>query len=197
MFPTINIAYNRFLDPIFLEYCKHHPKWKDWVPFSKEEVLARVEKYKEIWQKHEQVILTGICDFTGLNFKRNVIDVYVVTGNPRSFSRPLVLRSGYSEGEFIINLTHELIHALLSDNEEIGTGKLLLDRFPEESPLTRNHIIVNAVLKYVYLDILKNEKLLERNLFLSKSHGSIDYVRAWEIVEELGYKNVVPEFIKP
>lgn len=199
--PKIRIKYNRFLDPIFTFYCKNNPElkergWNDWIPPEKEKVLERVKNYKEEWAKYENVILSRMCEILGLDFKRNIIDVHIVSGNSRQFSNPIIIKSGFSPDEFVDVLTHELIHVLFQDNIDIFPTKILDEMFLNESKTTKNHIITHAVLKFIYLDILRDFSRLERNILNSKKHSSSDYARAWEIVEEKGYLELIEDLKK-
>lgn len=193
--PKIRIKYNRFLDPIFKAYIKSNPKWKDWAEPTEAEVKDRVKKYKEEWVKYEKKIFEGICDMLGLNFSQNIIDVHIVSGNDRQFSNPVVIKSGFEPDEFIESLSHELIHRLFSDNvQNVVAGKIFLEMFPDENELTRNHIITHAILKFIYLDILKDKEKLEKNIARSSKSSFSEYKRAWEIVDKRGYKELIAEF---
>lgn len=193
--PKIRIKYNRFLDPIFKVYIKSNPKWKNWVEPTEAEVKERVKKYKEEWAKYEKKILEGICGLLGLNFSQNIIDVHIVSGNDRQFSDPIVIKSGFDPSEFINSLTHELIHRLFSDNtQKVDAWDFLKDSFPKENKLTQNHILTHAILKFIYLDILKNEEKLEKNIERSSKASFIEYARAWDIVEKKGYLKLIEDF---
>lgn len=191
--PKIIIEYNRFLDPIFISYVQSNPEWKSYPVPQKEEVLGRVENYKKEWVKHEQEILRGLCNITDLEFNRDVIDIYIVSVNPRQFSNPVIIKSGFPPDEFVDTLTHELIHRLLVLNK-IKKEIMVNDKYLSESDTVKNHVIVHALLKYIYLDILKDKKRLEKNILRSKNHGTNEYARAWEIVKQEGYKNLIEEF---
>ena len=192
-FPRILIRYNRFLDPIFIEYCKLQPKWKDWVPPAKEVVLKRVDAYEESWKKEEEKILQGLYDVSGLGFQRNIIDIHIVSGNPRQFSNPIVIKSGYEQRDFVDTLTHELIHVLLTDNRI--NKRYTVDPQYQEEPLTvKNHILLHAFLKAIFLDILGDSSRLDANLKRSQSHSTNEYSRAWDIVEKEGYKEIIARF---
>ena len=193
--PIIRIKYNRFLDPIFKAYIKSNPKWKDWVEPTETEAKERVKKYKEEWAKYENKILDGICKSLGLNFSQNIIDVRIVSGNDRQFSNPVVIKSGFEPDEFIESLSHELIHRLFSDNvQNVVAGKIFLEMFPDKNELARNHIITHATLKFIYLDILKEKERLAKNIERSSKSSFPKYSRAWKIVEEKGYGELINDF---
>ena len=66
--------------------------------------------------------------------------------------------------------------------------------FPEETSSVKSHVVVHSVLKYIYLDILRDKERLERNINNSKKHSTNDYIRAWEIVEKDGYIEIIKKF---
>src|SRR6266403_1271388 len=149
--PEIKITYSKILDPIFVHYVQNHPLWKDrpyqpWTPPSEETVIVHVKQYQEIWKKYGRRILEGIVTFFDIEFYENIIEVYIVSKNPRGFSNPLILSSSYSGDAFISTLTHELIHRLSEGNKfTIGMQKKLFPKLPQ---LTRSHVMVHAALKY-------------------------------------------------
>ena len=198
-FPKIIIRYNLLIDPIFVFYCQNNPKlkklgWDKWVPPSEEELLKRVRAYKEEWSKYEKKILKGVCDVFELNFKANIIDVYIVSGNPRSMSHPLIIKSCYPPDKFVDVLTHELIHRLIDSNGLSRIVYKVKKKYINESGLVKAHIIIHAILKYIYLDILKQRYRLNRSLLSSKKHCTDEYSRAWEIVKKDGYRKIISDF---
>lgn len=199
--PKIKINYNRFLDPIFTFYCQNNPElknrgWNDWKVPTPEELDKRIQGYKTEWQKTERTLIDALYKITSLRFKRNIIDVHIVSGNPRQFSRPIVIKSGFKPEEFVDNLLHELIHVLFSDNKKDPYPKALNDLFPNENQSVKNHVVLHAILKHMYINILKDENRLKRNLEVSKNHSMNDYSRAWEIVDTVGYEKILEMFVK-
>ncbi|MCK4918515.1 MAG: hypothetical protein KAS02_01900 [Candidatus Pacebacteria bacterium] len=194
--PEIKIFYSRLIDPFFVGYNKHYLNndWDKWVPPTQEEILIKTKKLREEWGQYEEKILTAICNVTELKFKRNIIDVHIVSGSPRDMSNPLIISAHNSIENFINTLTHELIHKLFSDNKI--NKNIFMNMFPSETKITQNHIMLHAILKHVYIDILKNESKLKDNLEKSRKHPNNDYLKAWEIVEEKGYLNLIEEFKK-
>jgi hypothetical protein len=198
--PKIVIKYGKLLDPIFIFYCRNNPDlkvrgWNDWIPPTQEEVFKRIENYKKEWSKYEEKIVKEMCDVLNLKFKRNII-VYIVSGNSRQLSSPIVIKSGFNPDEFVDSLTHELIHTLFEDNGTKIPISILEEMFPGETSTIRNHVVVHSVLKYIYLDILKDEKKLEMNIENSRKHSTNDYFHAWEIVEKEGYMEIIKRFKK-
>ncbi|MHB0978277.1 MAG: hypothetical protein ACYC1K_02655 [Minisyncoccota bacterium] len=192
--PKILIEYNRFLDPIFVASIQSQQRWKDWKPAPLEEVLEKVEAYKKEWAEYGPKIMNALYDVTGLNFNREVIEVYIVSGNLRQFSNPIVIKSGFSSSEFVDVLTHELIHRLFTLNS-LKKRLIISEKYLNESDLVRNHILLHALLKYIYLDILNEPERLSKNVSRSKAHSTSDYIRTWEIVEIEGYMNIINEFV--
>ena len=92
--------------------------------------------------------------------------------------------------------SHACVSCLLfSDNiQNVVAGKIFLEMFPNENELIRNHIITHSVLKFIYLDLLKDKEQLEINIEKSSKSSFPEYKRAWEIVEEMGYKELIAEF---
>jgi hypothetical protein len=197
--PKIIIKYGKLLDPIFIFYCKNNLDlkargWNDWMPPTQDDVFKKIEDYKKEWSKYEGKILKGICSVLNLKFKRSAIDVYIVSGNPRQLSSPIVIKSGFSPDEFVDSLTHELIHILFEDNGRKVPISIWDEMFSGETSSVKSHVVVHSVLKYIYLDVLKDEKRLERNVGSSKKHNTNDYLRAWEIVEKEGYIEIIKKF---
>ncbi len=191
MIPIISIKYNKFLDPIFIAYIKSLSKYKDWEVPAKEIIDAQVIMYKREWEKYGGKILEGMCQTTGLNFKRNWIDVFVVSGNPRPFSRPLVLKSRYSGTEFINFLTHELIHCLFADYDDV---KGFNPAYPHENVTVSKHVIIHAILKYVLLDVLDKPEYLAADIANCTKYPELGYHEAWNIVEKVGYMKIIEDF---
>jgi hypothetical protein len=182
--PEINIKYGKLIDPFFIVYSQL--KYPDWKPPTREEVSKKVKLFKEEWNKYGCNILMTIKEISGLDFVREVFDVYVVSGTPRDMSDPIIIRSRYEPDEFLDVLVHELLHRLLTLNK-------VKVPYEEENDTVRGHVYVHAIMKYIYLDLLKDGGRLERNLQRSKKHSTGDYIRAWEIVDDVGYMKLISQ----
>ncbi|HAS84604.1 MAG TPA: hypothetical protein DCS23_00815 [Candidatus Yonathbacteria bacterium] len=198
--PKVTIEYSKLLDSFFVFYCQNKPElkkgWSDWAPLPTDKLIENVELFRQAWEKDGKRMLLEACSVLNLDFSRNIIPVYVVSGSPRPFGDPVVIRADFARPDsFIDVLVHELIHVLFADNQKKVPWSIHMEMFPNENPDTQNHIIVHAVLKYVYLDVLKDPERLQRDVNRSAKHRSSDYVRAWEIVEQYGYQELITKFL--
>lgn len=185
--PEIRIEYGWLLTDNIAE-----PMLAYYDPGSKlrefEEYEAIAAQYAEWWKPHEQKILAAMCEVTGLEFKQNIIDVYVVPFM-YAFSDPLVLGVKHESEEKLVSvLTHELIHRLLTDNTTHDDKKTLdewTELFGEHDFVTLVHIPVHAVMHEIFLEKFDMPKYLEQEVIKKKS-----YRDSWEYVQNYGYANI-------
>jgi len=201
--PKIIIKYGKLLDPFFIFYCQNNPElksrggWDNWAPLPREKIDENIELFKKAWLKDGGIMLQEVCGVLKLDFCRNFIPVYAVSINPRPFGDPIVIRADYiNPDSFTDAVVHELIHILFMDNQEKVPWSIFMEMFPNENPDTQNHIILYAALKYIYLEVLKDEERLQKEIKTAKKHRNSDYIRAWEIVDERGYHVLIKEFVK-
>lgn len=122
------------------------------------------------------------------------IKCYIIrTG--KCFSDPLTVRYYKNKKDFIDVLVHELIHQIqIQNSEKFKKWKKYLEKkFPNESNLTINHILLHSIHKKIYLKSF-NKKRLENNI--KKDNNYYDYKRAWEIVEDIGADEIINSFKK-
>jgi hypothetical protein len=185
--PQIKIQHSRFIDPIFIGYLQTLPEWKYWHPPTQEQIDKRIKRYQELWDKYGEKILNGICEATGMEFRRNVIDVHIVSGTPQEFSRPLVMWYDHTDESFLITITHELIHCFFVDNDPIYSSAKSIELFPHADEITQKHIEVYAVLQYVFADVVVRPDAIERK----KSIDTGAYDKAWGEVGIIGYEEII------
>lgn len=190
--PKITIKYNRFLDPIFIGWIKSQEIYKDWKVPEKSIVLENIKNYNVLWDKYGVKILEAITTITDLSFSRTLIPVYIVSGNPRGFSDPVILKSGYDDIDFVNYLSHELIHCLFVDNY-----KIVNDAIPYKAPglntTAEDHVYLHAILKFIYLDVLNEPERLTKNISNSSLFKG-GYELAWDVVEKNNYRELINEF---
>lgn len=160
----------------------------------------RVLDYQQAWRKYESAILKGLCDITGLEFRQNIIDVYIAPWFS-AFSDPMVIGVMREPDEFVDVLTHELIHRLLTDNTALPADAEFTVRWERlfgdnHNFTTLVHIPVHAIHKAIYLDVLKDEKRLKRDQGYDTSAHAKDYLASWEYVEKTGYRDIIKKLKK-
>ncbi len=151
-----------------------------------------VPLYHDYWEPYAEKIPLKLSEITGLAWKEEQILCYIV-GKHRSFSDPLSIKTWESGEPFLYDMTHELIHRLLSvDNYGMleRFWSWARDKYGDEGDLVVNHIPVHAVQTELLLG-MSLEKLLDWDRSRSKRPGSEAYARAWEIVDREGYKNII------
>ena len=144
-----------------------------------------VKNYKKAWKPYEQKILEGMCNTFDLEFRHNIIDVYIAPWF-FGFSDPLVIGVVHKPNLFIDILTHELLHRLFTANTkyDIDKSKRRLkwrELFGDQHDFkTLVHIPVHAGLKAIYLDVLNEPERLTRDIERSQNHPgykeACDYV---------------------
>ena len=182
LLPKIIIRYGFLLDPFLREYfiLKNEDKTKTLIEYDV--LIKNIELYKSEWEKIGDKILKAILELLPLNFIHNVIDVYIVSYYPwyRGISEPVVIRGNLEPNDFVDTLTHEMIHFLSSNKiqSNIYTIKILEEMFPEEKDLkARNHSIINAIQKYILVDVLKDNK---------RYLGNVEKIFMTPVIKRLG-----------
>lgn len=165
--------------------------------FSVEELQAMTDAYRAEWKKIEERILAAITERLGVDFYLSTIDVYIADRS-RSTSMPLIMRPYENPQDFVDVLIHELCHNLLCDNSVMsikntenphGLTKIWTALFGDHPMITRNHIPVQALMKHIYLDVLKDASRYERDL--QRSEGKMGYEGSWAYVNEHGYQAIL------
>lgn len=157
--------------------------------------LDTMQRYYDAWAPYEQKILSAMCEITGLQFRQNIVDVYVMPFY-HSFSDPLVLATKYESDRIVEVLTHELIHRLLTDN----TDNHYLARFSDEwrklfgeehSKNTLVHIPVHAVMQAVFEGYIREPERIVRDKKEYENYPA--YAAAWAYVDKVGYKTIIDQ----
>lgn len=172
---------------------------KDKKIISPVQVSKKVDAYNKSWLKYERKILSGLYKTTGLQFKQNIIDVYIAPYF-NGFSNPMVIGVQFPPDYFVDVLTHELLHRLLTDYSKplkIDSVKQWANLFGKEHSFTTLvHIPVHAFHQAIFQDVLKEPKRLKRELDRLKKYHGRDYLMAWDYVQKHGYKNIIQKLRK-
>ena len=185
MIPKIEFVYSSIYDSMWPK-----PKKK----LSENIIDNYLNSIEKIWKKEGGKILSEISKISGLKWKEEKIKCYLLSGG-RCFSYPLTITYFKDKNRFIDILTHELIHQIQIQYADWDKWKFYFfknyGKYNQESLLTKGHIFLNAV-HYKILKKLYGKKRLNLNI---KRHDKwADYKRAWEIVKEEGYENIIKNF---
>lgn len=192
--PEIRIKHGWLLQSAFVKYMMQVPEYKDKKVPSDEKMKDIIKNRQELWQPVGEKILTAMQEITGLNFYKNIIDVYVVFGWKSAFSDPLTMSIKYEGDDFIDTLTHEILHTLLDDNiQKAFAREWTKEQYPEVTEeRATSHIVLHAIHKKIFLDIIKSPERLKKDI--DESQDSPGYKLAWDIVERDGYENIINRF---
>lgn len=148
-----------------------------------------------LWKEKEKVILKGLKQITGLDFARNIIDVFLINDGKGSISHPTIVTLKKDNQKNICVITHELIHSLLWDNKQgVNWAKKIQELYPKENKKTAIHIAVHAILMVLYYEVLEDTASIKKDV--EDCQKWEDYKRAWEIVEADGYKEIIKKLQK-
>lgn len=174
---------------------------------SDEQYIQWTQNYRTEWKKYEDKIISALQEAIGVKFYRDVIDVSCAPFF-RPHSDPLILSYKQRPDQFVDELTHELCHVLLNDNNKyqsrsgnksIDLIEIWTDLFGSHEISLLAHIPVQALMMHIYLDILKEPNRLDRDkkdsLNYSPKHGNA-YTGSWAYVEEHGYKEIIAKLKK-
>ena len=176
--------------------------WGDGTPLHDHDYYQKiVDAYNKAWQPKEALIMNAMQDILGLKFKHNIIDVYIAPWFA-AFSDPMVIGVQHDPDSFIDTLTHEILHRLLTDNTKLDLSEEDRTLTTEWAKLfgkdhswnTLIHIPVHAVLKDIYLNVLKEERRLKRDIDEHQKYE--DYKKAWAYVEGNDYKEITSQLKK-
>lgn len=157
--------------------------------------LETIRRYYDAWMPYEVRILTAMCDVIGLEFRQNIIDVYVAPFY-HSFSDPMVIATKYESDRAVEVLAHELMHRLLTDNTKnhyltnfVETWRELFGGQHTHNTLV--HIPVHALMQAVFVDYLHEPERIERDKKMYENYP--DYKAAWDYVDRVGYKQIIEQ----
>lgn len=170
-------------------------KWGDGTPLQSYEFYVDVaKKYEAWWRPHNDAILSGLHQITGLKFNQNIIDVHVAPWF-YAISNPMVIGVIFKTQDELVNVvTHELIHRLLTDNTsteyDFDFIKHWKQKFGDEhSHITLTHIPVHAIMQKLYTKVLNRPDLVPLDKSIVAKNP--DYVAAWEYVEQEGSEKII------
>lgn len=195
MIPKVKFNYSWPYEKTWEEYAKKYPKKVMGRNPGTLGIIQFIGEIEPLWKKEECRILKEISKIAGLKWKNREITCYIV-GECIPMSDPLTMPVIRKYPNWFIDvLTHELIHRIFNDNnlEEKDLFEKLYPKYKKEDISTRNHVLIHAIHKQIYL-IFFGEIRLKEDIRLSSR--SKPYARAWEIVEKEGHEKIIEKLRK-
>lgn len=154
---------------------------------------AKIDALKKAWSEWGPRVLEQLALITKMPWEEADIRCYIVSGTKASFSHPLTLKLYDTDEQMFDTFVHELIHRLLNTKSGPATirdaRKKFMEPYEDETKVVKNHIILHALHAELIVN-LWGQNRLDRVLALVHSR---DYIRAWDIVKELGRKEILKE----
>jgi len=151
------------------------------------------ESYRNAWQPYEKKIIKAMGNTLGLSFRQNIIDVHIAPWM-HAFSDPMMVGIIFKPDRFVEILTHEMLHRLLTDNNESSYDTEYTDEWAklfgsEHSWNTLVHIPVHAVFQAIFDNKLQEPERTKHDKKICERLP--DYNAAWKYVEKAGYKEII------
>lgn len=152
-----------------------------------------VQAYRDAWEPYEQKILAAMCEELGLSFRQNIIDVYIAPWF-HAFSDPMIIGVIHKPDRFVEILTHELLHRLLTDNNESPDDTKYRQYWAklfgnDHTSRALVHIPVHATLQAIFDDHLHEPQRTVNDRERCKEWPAYD--AAWKYVEQEGYREII------
>ena len=154
---------------------------------------AKITQLQSEWDESSSKIFEKLREITKLEWRDKDIRCYVVSGTQASFSHPLTLKLYDEPFKMFDTFVHELMHRLLHNPKHPASfreaRKRLLAQYEDEPIVTKNHIILHALHAQLALELFGEERME----IIIGSARSLDYIRAWQIVEKHGREKILEE----
>ncbi len=151
--------------------------------------------WEKIWQEvnSQHEILGKLAHITQRVPERN-LECFIFGRGLTPKSTPFMLpiwnrnQEQWSDEKFIDLIIHELLHIFLVTNNE-QYWESVKEKFLEEEPVCRNHILLYAMLYQIYQKLFNKEPI-----DFSRDNLPSGYARAIQIVREIGYEELIAEY---
>ena len=160
---------------------------------SIDQVREKIGKWEVLWNtvNADNRVILKLLEL-GKRTPERSLECYIFGAGLNPMSAPLmvpVMRKDveYSDEEFIEILIHEIAHVFVGGHRPYF--KMIVQKYPTETTLVHNHIIIYALLEKIYSEMFKS-KLGD----FGRTDLPSDYARAIEIVKEKGHENLLREY---
>jgi hypothetical protein len=165
----------------------------DSVNTDKEDFNAR--RMISDWNGYEDAVLSGVCSITGLEYRKNIIDICIA---PKilSVSKPIIIGVDGYDKRFVDEVMYQLVVQLLIDNASIP---LVYDVVEDWIEIFNDTLFEDeayfvpafALQKAICLDVLDEPDRLQRIVERCDGLFRGDEKVAWEFVNTHDYKEII------
>jgi hypothetical protein len=165
----------------------------DSVNTDKEDFNAR--RMISDWNGYEDAVLSGVCSITGLEYRKNIIDICIA---PKilSVSKPIIIGVDGYDKRFVDEVMYQLVVQLLIDNTSIP---LVYDVVEDWIEIFNDTLFEDeayfvpafALQKAICLDVLDEPDRLQRIVERCDGLFRGDEKVAWEFVNTHDYKEII------
>ena len=165
----------------------------DSVNTDKEDFNAR--RMISDWNGYEDAVLSGVCSITGLEYRKNIIDICIA---PKilSVSKPIIIGVDGYDKRFVDEVMYQLVFQLLIDNTSIP---LVYDVVEDWIEIFNDTLFEDeayfvpafALQKAICLDVLDEPDRLQRIVERCGGLFRGDEKVAWEFVNTHDYKEII------
>lgn len=160
---------------------------------SGDEIREYIEEVRDAWGPRQRTLLNSISRISGLPWREDVIVCYVVgRGVPMSDPLTLPVYKGRA-GLFIEKLAYELTERLLMHSRNLEARNSFWEemfRSMSNDGVKVSYMVpVNAIYRGIQSRYLGSGGSEE-----SLATTNLDYRRAWEIVNNIGHREIIERF---
>ncbi|MCH7828447.1 hypothetical protein IH982_01085 [Patescibacteria group bacterium] len=189
--PKVEFRYSWIYDENLKEWTKAPRERKK---FSSQKILNYIKTVEPLWRKHEKSVLREMSKVLELPWHAKKIPCYVVAWST-PFSDPLTVPFRPDKNRFIDTLTHELIHQLFFQGNNVKRAahawQYIHRKYKREQFNTRIHVPLHAVHEHIFRCHFGEDRLDKEYAWMKHFN---DYKRSWDIVKKDGYLNIINEF---
>lgn len=162
---------------------------------SIDEIRTIIKNRQQLWdtKNKEYTLVEYLCKITGRIPERN-LECFVFGAGLNTMSTPFLFPVWNKNGEIHSDektldlIIHELLHIFLTTNNQ-KYWEMNQEKYVNEEPRCRNHILLYAMLYQIYQDIWQTEPI-----DFGRDNLPPGYARAISLVKEIGYRELIEEY---
>ncbi len=189
----IVIRYNPILDEMSKAHSLLAAKTAERAAQKTDVVLVeqKIKEYRKLWNElGNDKIFAAIEEMTHKPFLNRCVVVNIVWVARATEAYGMVMPITHDPDGFVITLTHELMH--------LSGGNFtpeFMEKYKNETVDARVHIVINAMTEYLWRDVINKPQYVDIHKERCNKNNAVDHIRAWEIIEEVGYKFILENYL--